>query len=308
MKEVTTRKCKDIYLQLEANYGVSSHVADSLRDKTFVTIKHLWHDGLMVTPESCDPSTGKVIDSVTGKVTEEQCTYQCPTLDAGLAGTGNNTLLHWMRSAAGDDPDPSDYSTYEEENVGGIFEDMSAKQQEAYIRHICQATVEYGDHGTASSSADVSFWMVHPTMERFQQMILIENYNDGIVYDFNELWPTSHVSWESYRYPECYGHHLDDHLLTLPEDNSTSVHPTNAMVQEMIDPIEANSPNGTVDYIYDNIVYEHCANTTANPFYGDDFCTGTNCCGFGTYFCLDTMKCEPLSSAEGRRRKRQRRV
>lgn len=302
----TTFDCKDIYEELETNYGMTSDVADLLRDKTFVTMKHLWHDGFMTTPEKCDTATQKVVDRVTGEVTEEDCTYACPTLEDDLAGTGNYTLLDWMRSATGNDPDPSDISTYEEENVGGVYESMTDDQQEAYLRLICNATVKYGDHGTASSSGDVSFWTVHPTMERFQQMILIENYHDGVVYDFQELWPTEYVSWESYKYPECYGHHIDDHLLTLPEDKNVSTQPTNGMLQDMINPITAGL-NGTVDYIYDNFDYEHCA-TESDPFYSEDYCTGPSCCGMGTYFSLDSMNCQPLLDADGTRRRRQRRV
>lgn len=280
----TTHQCSQLFRTLEDDYGLNKDAADALREKAFVTLKHLYHDGLLTVP-TCDSATGMVVDDITGKVTDAKCSYLCPTLEDDLAGVGKNTLNDWMQSACGDDPDPSDPQSYNSSNVISWARYMTEEQQLAYIRSICYGAVEYGDHGTAASSADVSFWSVHPTVERFVQLNYFHNAAAGTVFNFSSQWPPTYVSWESFKYPECYGHHFSDKLLTLPSEVETSIMPTNEEFQAATNPLLLEND---MNYIYDNIYYEHCADV---PYFSDDYCTGVSCCGLGTYFDLELASC-----------------
>ena len=247
----TTFDCADIFETLELEYNVSTSVANLMRIKEFVSLKHLYHDGLLSVPDQCDASSGMIVDDA-GVITDSPCRYSCPSLEDDLAGIGNHTLLEWLVSALGEDADPRDISTYDIETAEGPFTSLNNNQSMAYLRLLCGGQVKYGDHGTSASATDVSFWPMHPGMERIVHRILIDNYLNGIEWTTDD-WPDSYVSWAIRGQPECYGHHLDDYLFTLESEISDTVFLTNREVFETY-----FTPLGDRPYVFDNLYFGHC--------------------------------------------------
>ena len=280
----TTHECADEIQSLIDDFRLGVNIADQLRLRMFVTMKHLYHDGLLITPDNCDPTTGFQIKS-DGNVSTKECHYSCPTLEDDIAGIGENTLEEWMVSACGDDPSPDDPDSYFNLDVSGAHQLMNEAQQKTFLRKLCAGGVVYGDHGTASSSADISFWPVHPALERFFQFNLIENHKNGIDWDFEEEWPDTYVAWESRWFPECYGHHWTDKVLTLPHEDKTSTMPTNEEAFTMYNPVVGSS---SMDYIYDSFDYSYCAGSGNMT---DISCTGADCCSLGTTYDVMIGKC-----------------
>jgi hypothetical protein len=298
----TTGDCSEIFEELE-EMGMSATVASTLRTRMFVTIKHLYHSGYLVVPDACDKESGNKVDSATGKVTSEPCVYSCPTLEDDLAGLTNTTLLDWMISATASDPSPDDPSSYviTVNSTGETFNLMTDDESAAYLRAVCAANVTYGDHGTASSSADISFWPVHPAVERFQHLALIDNNRNGVDWNITGEWPDKYVAWASIDAPECYGHHIDDYILALSADEGVLDRQyTNRDLIEAFDPI---AKGDMLNYVFDHFNYDFCStyefqvdisdvSPTAAIYSGD--CLAEACCGEGTVWDMSSFVCAAL--------------
>lgn len=115
---------------------------------------------------------------------------------------------------------------------------------------MCNAGVLIGDHLEASSAFDISFWPIHPTIERLWQWKKLQ----GMFSD--ETWPSSGYSIYG---DTCSGHSASD---VIPIDNLlvAGQDVTNAQLYDLMDPSADAMP-----FIFDTFEWAHC--TT----YGIDF-------------------------------------
>ena len=120
-------------------------------------------------------------------------------------------------------------------------EDTSAMYQEI-IDVLCSPGY-IGDMFQATSTNDVTFWILHPTVERLWHLFR-SNTKMGWI-DFDESWPDADQS--------CDGHFSYD---TTPFKNifdSDDIVYTNADLYDLLDPTQDSFP-----YVYDNFRWAHC--------------------------------------------------
>jgi hypothetical protein len=139
---------------------------------------------------------------------------------------------------------------------------------EAWIDFMCNGDagkVFTGDHLESASTADPSFWVMHPTLERLLHAKLMTGGFE------NEQWAADHVHDYICNRPKCYnetthlkdyydeccyGHNEEDRLLdAISANRYVKVGPTNA---EMIRGTDPRTSYYTMPYIYDQFVWDHC--------------------------------------------------
>lgn len=126
-----------------------------------------------------------------------------------------------------------------------------------------------GDHLESASTADPSFWPIHPTQERLLQLkYMVGGFT-------NSSWPTTtsargayvcnHANcymWDDLSQPKdfydgcCYGHFEYDQLLDFTTWNRTNYYgPTNHQILLDADP---STDSYAMPYIYDDFSWDHC--------------------------------------------------
>ena len=118
-----------------------------------------------------------------------------------------------------------------------------------------------GDHLESASTADPSFWPIHPTLERLVQL----KFMTGIASGFT--WPTSAIDVcdlpscyedgvKNYHAQCCYGHYEGDQLLDFVNRDATNyIGPTNGETMTAVDP---TSSAYSMPYIYNHFKWDHC--------------------------------------------------
>jgi len=118
-----------------------------------------------------------------------------------------------------------------------------------------------GDHLESASTADPSFWPVHPTLERLVQL----KYMTGVASAFT--WPSTSMDVcdlfmcyedgvKSTHTQCCYGHYQSDRLLDfVNRDVNAYIGPTN---QETMDGTDPTSAAYSMPYIYNHFAWDHC--------------------------------------------------
>jgi hypothetical protein len=101
-----------------------------------------------------------------------------------------------------------------------------------------------GDMFQATSTNDITFWILHPTLERLWHLIRTNEYQ-GLV-DFDHTWPDSDVT--------CTGHYSWDHTPFKNIFDSNNTVYTNLELYELLNPTRDEFP-----YVYDNFRYPHCS-------------------------------------------------
>lgn len=101
-----------------------------------------------------------------------------------------------------------------------------------------------GDMFQATSSNDITFWVLHPTMDRlWHHKRLLESNSDS---DFDHSW--------SKDTSECYGHNPDDlqPFKNLFKNDHKNYY-TNAELYDLLHPANENLP-----YVYADFNWDHC--------------------------------------------------
>jgi hypothetical protein len=100
-----------------------------------------------------------------------------------------------------------------------------------------------GDMFQATSSNDVTFWVIHPNLERVWHVIRINAYK-GLL-SFDDTWPDSEVT--------CQGHYASNiqPFKNVFDDNNMLY--TNAELYDLLDPNQDDYP-----YLFDNFDWTHC--------------------------------------------------
>ena len=211
--------CEDSYDKLVKECGFDIELVRKWRVGSYGALKTLWRYGLVEFPGYCSRDTPSA-----------ECTYYCPELDDVISGvsTSNTTL----------------------EDYVGVLNPYAI----CLAKTLCSAHVVTGDHIEASSAYDISFWPVHPTLERlFQYKVLSGNFQDM-------HWSEKSITAAINAQLECYGHRPNEKVLFLPESASTSFvkfdsvpDVSNAEVYDALNP-----KKDSLTYIYADFEWKHC--------------------------------------------------
>lgn len=129
------------------------------------------------------------------------------------------------------------------------------------MKIMCNTPWTAGEHMEAASPADVSFWPVHPTLERlFHYKRLVKDFSDTNWKNPNEHLPTKYcVYFES---SQCDGHHAEDVTsfkasFINTAGNKVSEYVTNLQLFSMSNPFSYH-----LHYIYDGFTWDYCKQMT----------------------------------------------
>jgi len=189
--------------------------------------KNLWRSYLVEYPDYCSEDTP-----------QDQCHVQCDY------STGKIGKDEWTAAAyEGDDP------TW--------IRNLSHKEWNDFYELYCDTPMAPGEQLESASPADISFWPIHPTLER----LLIYT---RLVHKFSDAsWPEGDADDAICLYTEtdCRGHNAYDvtsfesHVMGS-DGTFEYAYLTNAEIFDL------NAPgNYSLDYVYDNFEWSHCDDT-----------------------------------------------
>ena len=219
--------CSEDYDSL-LDEGFSEEHVNKLKFTAFISRKNFYRSGYLSCPETCD------VDS------DSTCTCSCPNLESDIKnGKMQDYLIKLIYNGG----------------MKEFMESYSPEQLKTLVQTACEANVIDGDQLEASSPADISFWPIHPTMEKLWQFKNLKGFMT------DSSWPTDKVSLYG---DACSGHAANDTIKIQNLLSSSQDYITN---QDFMDYIDPNSDN--LDYIYDEFSWSHCTSK------GYDFSKGT---------------------------------
>ena len=131
------------------------------------------------------------------------------------------------------------------------MDDLQVEDYEAFVTAFCQMSWYPGEQMEAASPADVSFWSIHPTMERIFVFKKISNTFE------DEDWPEHGAASVT----NCTGHQKTSTVpfkfsLKNGDDKGNAFDETlltNEEVYDLLDPSTSDMP-----YIYQDFAWKHC--------------------------------------------------
>jgi len=207
--------------------------------KTMSTVigRHVWRE------EMCkEPSSSECIDSTTGEQTSSSCKMYC-------------TGCHEDKFTA------DEMSKYQ--SLFSSFDDATHFQSAQMVRKVfCDSTILLGDHGDASSASDVSFWPIHPTLERLLHYKQLVNPLTDYTWDGSTYWSdwNSECLWGATFDTDCNGHGETDvtvsKMRVYDEDEKDFIFKalTNREIIDMTLPTNSYK----LPYVYEDFSYDHC--------------------------------------------------
>jgi len=221
--------------------------------------KNLWRLGYARCPESCDG------------LIEKECQCSCPE------HLRQNKTAYEILVQEDQMKYISQVSmrkiTYDLETGQYGIDGLTHPQAQEIFEDLFETICSFGYPGemyTSASPADPTFWLIHPTAERFLQLRRFASYYGNST--LNETWGYEHssitpsdfqkvCSWDGVGdndlprcvYGNCYGHAAHDLIpqTDLIPGRSTF---TNQEFYDFMDP-----RNQDIPYVYDNFKAEHCS-------------------------------------------------
>lgn len=209
---------------------------------------------LLVCPDSCDYDTPF-----------EECTCQVDALVNGET-TWENLFPCVLNS---------------EDNRGDFLASFPEEMLSDMVYMLATASVKEGEMIESASTADILFWVIHPTIERLlaaKRLAAVKNFGSREFMKWNDYTGATE-SWLEYSYytfdagknpfyPDayvCYGHGADDKVLPdtlkLTETIMRAADINNDHVitnWEFFLALDPNNVDGN-DYVFDNFEWNHCS-------------------------------------------------
>jgi len=208
-------------------------VIGRMKTESIFILKQGYRDDMMIFPDYCSADSAP-----------ENCSFTCKDYGFETAKT-----VSWW----------DDFLSFSDMEVTDIADKVKI------IQTICEYPYWVGDHADSSSPTEVSFWPIHPTIERLLQYKQLArpflNFswsappgrdNHVCIYDGTERS-------SGFGNSSCRGHHEYDVTFwsTVVKDADGSYgqkHLTNAEVLDAVLP----TGNYSAPYIYDNFLWKHC--------------------------------------------------
>eukprot|EP00752_Nemacystus_decipiens_P005412 g4907.t1 len=165
----------------------------------------------------------------------------------------------------GDDWRAIYYNTNSPIDFDAVLSDYDDDTKRAVVAAVCSSTIHDGDHNSAGSSLDPSFWPIHPTMERLWMFSVLTGRTSDM------FWPDGDGSTTDIKlstYGDCAGHGGGDvfpfSLLDTDIDGWTiktgikgNVEHGNKLTNREV--LAALDPSANMlPYVYDTFKWDHC--------------------------------------------------
>jgi hypothetical protein len=229
-----TASCEDWSMLTEL---IGENKVNDMKAKSTFAMRNVWRSDLCTEPssEKCD---GSVKDGDTS-----ECKLVCKGCELEQFTTDQKAALNmlWIHD----------------------FNKLTEEEQERVTRKVfCDSKVLMGEHIEGASAVDVSFWPIHPTMERLiQYKQLVHPFTD-YTWDarpYETTW-NSECKWGMQFDTDCLGHAMNDatvgKMQFLNEDSGEyeTKHLTNQEILSATKPAHTSK----LSYVYDNFDYTHC--------------------------------------------------
>ncbi|CAM9529630.1 unnamed protein product [Ectocarpus sp. 12 AP-2014] len=233
--------------------AVTPYIVIPFVHHAYIAQKIMWRENAIECPESCTFDQGwkdcqcKCSESLMGGRSAAEFLELGDVISTGYFYDADYQLVRKLAD--------SDGHYYEE--IPGYSAEESTAIYEGLKDALCIPT-KVGSHFEATSTNDVTFWVLHPTFDRLWHLSRLEQNPV-----FNETWISDST---------CVGHNADDvqpfHDLFLEEHEGEpdvigsaggeSVGPlkgyyTNAELYDLLHPAGMQLP-----YVYDNFAWPHC--------------------------------------------------
>lgn len=221
-----TQNCADDYDALLDTIGEVS--MSQLKTASFYSLKSAWRVHIVECPDYCASDTP-----------QKECSCHCPGIDdLAVDKKVFKDLLLGL-------------------NLGTII-DLNAYDHDVVVKMLkmlCTTGTIPGDQLEAASPVDITFWPIHPTIERLFQWKKLQA-------DFeSELWSSSIGGTTKYcQLGGCEGHHGYDILpyeIQVKNSDSGIFEYNQLSNAELL--AAANPSLGMMPYIYDNFEWKHCS-------------------------------------------------
>ena len=205
----------------------------------FVVQKAMWRAKLLECPSYCSAETSTA-----------ECKCVCPKISEWLETEPASAVLAQLSGAPGVQDSMFTDPAYLK-NANG--DDISPTLLKLFCNDLHETAPITGDSLESASPTDISFWSIHPTIERLWVWRRILGMDD-------ESWPSnSSSSVNGLETGRCWGHDAEDAVywkhLTGEEDDEQDARPyTNRKPYEMMDPTTGAAP-----FVYDSFSWSHCA-------------------------------------------------
>lgn len=227
--------CSDVFDWAETEVGLSSELSFDLRTQMYSFLKNLYRgsDNLV---DSQYTTNGSLISCPT------YCGSDVDQMSCACTCTQNKTDPDWYFG----------YSEYICEISPAFCTDLSRDQQSLVVEKMCEAGWALtGDSLEAGSPADISFWPMHPTIERLWQYKKLGASGGFINEDWISHCETSECPslWKN-----CSGHGVNDVLKWKNLFDNDDYFYTNMDLYTLADPHNRDG----LPYIFDNFKWDHC--------------------------------------------------
>lgn len=180
----------------------------------FASIKSLWRYNMWTCPESCSMDT---------PMSDCKCTCDADTI--------------WKNASVVEALFASDIAMKDNVTVYKL------------LKMMCEMGPVMGDHASSGAASDPSFWVIHGTVERWLDLLIIEDRFE------EQMWHTpENTVFDSNIHPftaGCRGHQANDTLVFGLLDGFNF---TNLEYYNYLNPTQPHTP-----YVYDNFRWPHCA-------------------------------------------------
>lgn len=219
-----THHCEDDYDALLDTIGEVS--MKQLKSASFYTLKSAWRVHIVDCPDYCAADTP-----------QDECKCHCPGID-DLA-TSKKVFKELLLGL----------------NLGTII-DLNAYDHDSIVKMLkmlCTTGTIPGDQLEAASPVDITFWPIHPTIERLYQWKKLQaNF-------ISELWSSPAGMTKYCQLGDCEGHHGYDILPYVIQAKNPVSGKFEYMQLTNYELLSAANPAlGQLPYIYDTFQWEHC--------------------------------------------------
>jgi hypothetical protein len=203
--------------------------------------KELWRVGFVTCPENCsmdtsaaDCSCEKDMEAIEGKSFSQM-----------LDEAGALSTLVYYDNAGHEISDFYDDDGVPRDTIPGYSTEQTQKMYED-VFHILSQPGHIGSMFQATSTNDITFWVLHPMIDRLWHWKRLgeEDLMEGTS-TFDQTWDPFHT---------CYGHNPDNlqPFSNLFDDDHDNFY-TNTELYQLLHP-----KSDTLPYVYDNFNWAHC--------------------------------------------------